>query len=186
MAVVTKSPIAAAGDQCREFELKALNNKERLVIVKRYLTQVGNAVVRPKYEKSKTVEGMKLGVSNTTCRVVITADPRYCGTYSDAKKAPQAGLRNWLDARKLETLFMMHPRVKASGDREWMEAVATIKADHRESFLKASGIDGFFVKPFSPRKCLLITRYSSFGSRKARVWLMRFRGLPGTLIRLLV
>ena len=152
-AVITKGPIVEAGDSCRKVQVKARTPEGRLVIVSRFLTNVGDQPVTPKYERAKATAKAQLDVHDTSQRLVIQIFKKHteANIYDTMRKAPRAAIHEWVQDRGFggDVLYMSMPAVKRMGpDDEWLEALMTVRNSKVDYVLRCSGTGGVFVKPF--------------------------------------
>ena len=152
MAVVTPKAIEAAETKSTELQCKMVNDAGRLIILKRYLTLIGDKNVKALYLAKENQDKQTLAVGDASVRVVFQMCEKHMSEteYKNAKKSPRAALMAWLEKHELNktVLYMTQPYVKSVYGNEWIEGVASIRKDSLPSFLKISGEDGGFTKQF--------------------------------------
>ena len=153
---ITPTPLVTTGDGAStEFECKCLNLQDRLLMVKRYATQLGTKGTTPFYLRASQTLHPKCTLQNSTVKAVLQL-PRDAVTpavYSAACANPVGHFAEWLKARDLWSTgvsYAMRPvkRVPERGSA-YLEQVVMVKTEKFAALMGSSGADGTFAREFA-------------------------------------
>ena len=153
MGLLTPKPIEKL--KGREMDVKATNEQNRMVIVRRFLTLVGDPAevekgMKAEYESRTKTKEATLELEDSSVKVVLKAVKGWADDYPDWKKLPAKKLETWMTENgvKEHLLYSYRPAIKAAGGNEWVEAVLTVKAARLPQLHANSGQGGIFVSKF--------------------------------------
>ena len=153
MGMLTPRIISDAGERSKLIEVKAINEHGRLVLLKRFLTTIGEYTqIRPTSESSKMKTAETLDLVNNTVKVVLKVAKIPCkaALFARAKASPLTEVTKYLVQKELrdKVLFSTRPLHKEIKGSEWIESILTVKMEHLKTFHKLSGEAGVFFSIF--------------------------------------
>ena len=152
MGLITSKPIDAAGGRCRELSMKAVTAADRLVVLPRHITTIGEPRIRASYERTAAIREVTLEIEDKSVRVVLKVAAVSCkeALFEEAKKEPQKAIAGWLEKHvgKDSVLHKSRPSLKTANGAQWIECVLSLRSTALDRFHKASGRNGVFTRIF--------------------------------------
>ena len=161
LAIVTPLSIAPAGTKCREIKVRISKASGRVDFITRWITNLGETVVKPAHERKNAITNATLQIKNETSKIVVMFAKKYMNVqdHEATKVAPEDTFKLWLKKYGLgEVLYRSRPSVKKVNEDEWLEIVLTVTHTKRSTLLNASGRDGIFTRPSEPKVRPMILR----------------------------
>ena len=138
-------------------KIKALDQNGKLVILNRYIVNIGTTEVQPKYYDDELNRPPVLNLQDDGKRVVIQMYEKLMTKmeFSLASKEPRKAVMEWLNHENMHRVRHVHQPVKKgdAGGRIIECVVIVGKADLRK-ILRTSGKNGAFVRPFHDKNDL--------------------------------
>ena len=157
LAIVTPKQISAAANKCREIKVRIKKNSGAVEFITRWITNLGDTIVKPCNEKKAAINAATLNVKNETSRIVVMFVKKHMNVkdYEAAKIAPDVPFDLWLKKCSMEkVLYRSRPSVKVIGEDEWLEVIITVSNPVVNRLLQSSGRDGVFTKIFKTKDSL--------------------------------
>ena len=148
--LITDERFPDASEDCKEFDCRYLTAEDRVVLRKRWCTNLGKGKAIPKHHAPES-EIPVFSVNNDTVKIVIHITQAYSGeTWEQALNNPGAAVRGWLKEVNIEKnlVHSYRPVLKGEGNTKYLDQICLLNGDGGSIALKAGGQGGFFAKPF--------------------------------------